>query len=142
MPHSLPLLQTWPGWWSKLELFMAPWEGGMVYLDLDVTVRESLEWLLTAMPPPGHLAAMKDAWLPGMNSSVMLWQGEPMAAPVRFEMGDIPNWPHGDQQWIEAHLHHPFTPLLPPQVGSFKAHGAASASIVVYHGRPKPWEVT
>ncbi len=142
IPESQPLLHGWPGWWSKLELFASPWPGPVVYLDLDVTVRADLGWLAEAMPAAGQLASMKDAWLPGMNSSVMLWQGSPLVHPLSFDPATAGDWPHGDQQWIEAHLRHPFQPLLPPQVSSFKAHGADSASIVVYHGKPKPWEVT
>lgn len=134
----IALTMAWPGWWSKLELFRHDL-GRCCYFDLDVTVNRSLAWV--DQLPPAELWAMQDAFLPGMNSSVMIWEG---AKPQVFE-GFDPTLPEprlrgGDQKWIGGALGSSVCFLHPPQVSSFKKHGAGSASVVVYHGHPKPWD--
>jgi hypothetical protein len=135
--HGIRLVKGWEGWWSKLELFDHDF-GKTCYFDLDVTIRSVISWLDALPTDDGQVWGMKDALLPNLNSSVMVWQG-----PRPEVTKDYDGTPHsgGDQKWIYSKLKDSIQYLHPPLVTSFKAHGPKSGSVVVYHGKPKPWDV-
>lgn len=140
---AIPLRHGWPGWWSKLELFEHDL-GHVCYLDLDVTVQHT-EWLATLHPAIFY--AMADAYQPDgclINSSVMVWSGKKTRLIEGITDADMQH-PGGDQQWIWRKLNENkmLTELLrPPAVASYKKHGKRPEhGVVVYHGRPKPWDV-
>lgn len=135
--HGIRLRHGWPGWWSKLEVF-AHDLGKTCFLDLDVTICGALDWLDDLPTDHGEVWAMKDALLPGMNSSVMVWQGARHHVLNGFD-GTL--HPGGDQRWIETKLRDQVQYIHPPRVTSYKVHGPETGSIVVYHGKPKPWAV-
>ncbi len=139
----------WPGWWAKIELFkLGRFEGRVLYLDLDVTVTGSLDDLVD-MPAP---FAIIDEWQrPGrmFNSSVMVWDaggGEPIYRD--FDEGVMERL-HGDQAWIHEKM--PRAETFPRAwCLSYKKHirprldGSLpkDCRVVVYHGQPKPWDLT
>lgn len=137
---TLPLELNLPGWWSKLELFRHDL-GRVCYLDLDVTVQR-LDFIEKVSQE--GLWGMRDAYSPNgchLNSSVMIWTGSRPHLVEGFAMGNVHLYPGGDQQWIAEHepdLHF----IHPPDIVSFKKHGKpANAGIIVYHGKPKPWDL-
>jgi len=138
---TLPLRHGWPGWWSKLELFEHDL-GHVCYFDLDVTV-QSLDWLKDL--DSAAFYAMADAYQPGgcpVNSSVMVWQGPMPAIVAGFGPEAMAGCPGGDQEWIWRKLGSAIRLIQPPAVVSYKKHGKkAEYGVVVYHGRPKPWDV-
>lgn len=137
VPYGRALRHGWPGWWAKLEIFEHDW-GLTCYLDLDVTITAPLDWLDAL--PAGRFHGMQDAFLPGrMNSSVMIWTGPLPGVTAGFDIDVHRQDREGDQAWIETQIHN-WMPLVPPQVCSFKKHGLDAASIVVFHGKPKPWD--
>lgn len=135
---KLPLKYGWPGWWSKLEIFEHDF-GRVCYFDLDVTIQH-LEWLDAL--DPNKFYGMADAYKPEgceLNSSVMVWNGRRPDLVSGITDQDFEH-PGGDQQWIWRKLNGEFELLEPPLVASFKKHGKQSDfGVVVYHGRPKPW---
>lgn len=42
--HILPLINNWPGWWSKVEIFRPGlFEGRILYLDLDMLIIDNID---------------------------------------------------------------------------------------------------
>lgn len=136
-----------PGWWAKVSLFEpGRFSGRMLYLDLDVTVVGSLDDLAAY---PYQFCAIQDYQFPTrINSSVMAWD----AGVADHIFGHFAYWApitmrelRGDQDLI-----HKFQPAFTfPRrwCPSYKAHVMPvgrmpdDARVVVFHGRPKPWEI-
>ncbi len=135
---TLPLVNGWPGWWSKLELFTH--KGRFVYFDLDVTI-QSLDWVKSL--DFSKFSIMEDAFKPNncpVNSSVMAWTGPRHDLIDGFALEEK-KFPGGDQSWIFQRLND-YSLLSPPITMSFKKHGASpDAAVIVYHGKPKPWDL-
>lgn len=148
--ERIPLTQEWPGWWSKIELFKpGRFTGRVLYLDLDVTVVGSLDELADY---PADFVAIKDYVDPTFNSSVMAWvAGGADDIFLKFtpiqqqhQMGRH----SGDQAWIYA-----FAPRKPNAAHYFPRNWCPSyklrcrysvphgAKVVVFHGKPKPWDL-
>jgi hypothetical protein len=136
----LPLELSLPGWWAKLDVFRHDL-GRVCYFDLDVTIQR-LDFLGTL--PQDGLCGMRDAYSPNgcnLNSSVMVWTGHRPHIMEGFCMEKTMLFPGGDQQWIAAH-EPDITFIHPPDVVSFKKHGKPlNAGVIVYHGKPKPWDL-
>lgn len=137
---KIALRHGWPGWWSKLELFEHDL-GRVCYLDLDVTVQH-MDWLKTLDATSFY--AMADAYQPDgcqLNSSVMVWSGKRPDLVEGITAQDMQH-PGGDQQWIWRKLAGNYKLLTIPAVASYKAHGKSPEfGVIVYHGKPKPWDV-
>lgn len=147
-----------PSWWAKLQLFSAdmPWEEGdrIVYFDLDVAITGRLEELTQRKGIIGDWL-----WEGCYNSSVMVWDhGEHRDAWETFTLDMItapgPLIPAhalpkgqangGDQEHLTALGG---WDLLPDGwCLSYRVHAKAwppnDCRVVVFHGRPKPHEVT
>jgi hypothetical protein len=140
--ERIALIHGWRGWWAKIELFRPGlFDGRVLYLDLDVTVVGSLDEIADF---PAPFAAIPDYENPAiLNSSVMVWDaGAADRAYTDFRPAVIEQ-PGGDQAWISACL--PKAAHLPRGwCPSFKHDCRFSvpkgAKVVVYHGRPKPWD--
>jgi hypothetical protein len=143
------------GWWNKLALF-APgvFEPGdrIVYFDLDTVITGRLDELVGYR---GKFAILRDFFRPnGMQSSVMLWEAGSGSSPKgvaaiwdEYVWAKRPEVEGGDQAWIEQH--DPGAEILqdvfPDVFVSYKATGGKipqKASVVVFHGKPRPHEVT
>jgi hypothetical protein len=139
----VPLKNNWPGWWSKLELFINDY-GKCCYFDLDVTIKK-IDWVDQLAIDTNSFHVMRDAYYAGcINSSVMLWQGTKQDIATDFNVDVLKNMDEkirraGDQWWIQQHLKS-WSLIIPPTVVSYKKHGdIPEAGVVVYHGSPKPW---
>lgn len=144
--EAIPLETDWPGWWAKLELFRHDF-GPVAYLDLDVVIQDDIGWLRSATQL-GELAALRDFFVPRIiNSSVMAWDGPrpEIAEGFRAELDRRwRDWPdqYSDQSWILRRVPDAvrLQDRFPGQVASAKRPQTGEESIVVYHGRPKPWD--
>jgi hypothetical protein len=152
--RTIPLLHGWPRWWSKMELFRPDLYplGKIVYMDLDTTIVGDLTRLLEF----DRLAIMRDVYRrTGLQSSIMVipeherdmvwkrWIADPEANMVGHDSG-------GDQEFLETVWLSKAVRLqdwLPGLLVSYKADRVAeqgvpdNTSIIVHHGKPRPWEV-
>lgn len=136
------------GWWSKLNLFtpgMA--DGPSIYLDLDVVITGSLDYLAeyaqTEFAAPANWARSGHG---GIQSSVMAWRGK-LTTPYEYIK---PQWPEvtkrlwGDQELLWELFGDKWERI--PRVYSYKYHCAgvsqpSDMSVCVFHGKPDPHEV-
>lgn len=150
----LPLVHGWSGWWSKMELFrpdLAPL-GRIVYMDLDTTVVGDLTRLLEF----DRLAIMRDVYRRnGLQSSIMVipqeerdtvwkrWMTDPEGFMATHQSG-------GDQTFLETLWLSKAVRLqdwLPGLLVSYKADDVRNkgvpdgTSLIIHHGKPRPWEV-
>jgi len=135
------------GWWNKLALFAdGLFADGdrIVYLDLSAIITGRLDAL---MEYRGDFAILRDFYRPdGLQSSVMAWEANTMEHIWRsyLQAGCPMVDPGGDQIWIERTELESATRLqevLPEMFASYKVSGMrvpAKASVVVFHGSPKP----
>jgi len=146
-----PLPADLPGWWSKLALFrkdIFPVGDRVMFFDLDTLITGRLDELAAY---DGPFAILRDFYRPsGMQSSVMLWTaGEQTEIWETYtEAGWPTNNPYGDQAWIERHACKGkvrfLQTLFPDLFVSYKQINGIpdKASVVVFHGKPRPHEVT
>jgi hypothetical protein len=150
----------WPGWWSKLELFLVA-KGPTLYLDLDTVVVDELTPLLSrSLSMPANWAQSGHG---GCQSSVMSWSGDYSAIAKAFNprllhepesgnygrYGDKRLW--GDQEFITEQMGEPrsyaaYGVTAMRGVVSYKYHCRQGlpegARVVCFHGTPKPSEVS
>lgn len=151
---TIRMAHDWPGWWSKMEIFRTDLSGlgKIVYMDLDTTVVGDLSGLLNF----DRLAIMRDVYRRnGLQSSVMVipeaeraavwkrWTSDPEAFMLTHRVG-------GDQVFLETMWLSKAVRIqdwLPGLLVSYKADDVArrgvphGTSLIVHHGRPRPWEV-
>jgi hypothetical protein len=135
----------YPGYWAKVSLFEpGRFSGRVLYLDLDVTIKGSLDELATF---PARFAICKDWTRLGFNSSVMAWEGGTGGTDAIFTDFDYERDSgrfKGDQSWIFHKK--PEAQKFPRQwVQSFKIavmRGGFEPDlrVIAFHGWPKPWE--
>lgn len=144
------------GWWGKVELFQPGlFEGRVLYLDLDTVVTGALDPLAAS---PGLLHLDRWGWKEKVyGSGVMVWDaGEHADIWQRFTP-EVAQHYEGDQNWIQRCGEWPALPdglcvsyryhckPSPPARGGV-AQGAGvvgpppGASVVCFHGQPKPHE--
>jgi len=149
--ETRPLPADLPGWWSKLALFrdgLFPDGDRVLFFDLDTVITGSIDALAKY---EGEFAILRDFYRPnGLQSSVMAWRAGQHAEIWRtFEAAGCPmDDPGGDQAWIEKHCHpsrvQRLQTMFPEMFVSYKqCRGIPQqASVVVFHGRPRPHEIT
>lgn len=155
--ESLPLRHGWPGWFSKIELFDGRLTGPVFYSDLDVRIVGPLDEIVL-----GHrFTVLQNFWADAyrepqrIGSGLMAWDCDLSEIYETFrrdadrflvEYKTKAKW--GDQAFIKDHT--PIEPerwqkKYPGKVVSFKKHVLpnrgvpAGASIVAFHGQPRPW---
>lgn len=125
-----------PGWFAKLGLFKLG--RPLIYFDLDVVITGYLSPLLFW----DKFGIIKDWWLPGFNSSVMVLTGNERDIWYRFNPEMISKLTLGDQQYITQEI--PDGETFPPDwFPSYKANNCKAAApegalAVIFHGNPKP----
>jgi len=146
--------EKWPGWWSKLLLFRYAGEP-VLYLDLDVVIVGELDSLVS------YRLSMAANWAQsghgGCQSSVMSWGEHLEYIPDLFDPDKLTapeNGNHGyyeglwgDQEYITKLMGDPGDHVIPMnRVYSYKYHCQNGlpddASVVCFHGTPKPDEVS
>jgi uncharacterized Rossmann fold enzyme len=140
LPHQLD------GWWNKLGLFKPHvFENGdrIVYFDLSCVITGRLDDLMNYA---GEFAILRDFYVDeGYQSSVMAWEaGKYDHIWQRYVEADYEIIDGGDQCWIERMVYAKLLQDLFPQMFiSYKLHGKTiptDASVVIFHGHPKPHE--
>lgn len=154
VPGATPLLEHWPGWWSKMELFDL--EGPLLYLDLDTTICGPIDDLLEAACA-AEFIALRDfnPRARAMGSGLMAWRGD--LSHLYREFAEDParhiaenrtprHW--GDQGYLEPRtdaFRVSWQDIAPGRVVSWKKdckRGVPEgAAIVCFHGKPRPWEI-
>ena len=133
------------GWWAKLSIFrFGLMTGKVLYLDLDTIICDSLDFVDEYQ---GDFAILRDFYRPeGYGSGVMLWnksQPQVWADWIKNPVDD----PLGDQGWIEKKIPNAdrLQDVFPEKIVSFKVDCSEKvpekASIVCFHGSPKPHEL-
>lgn len=143
-----PLAANLPGWWSKLALHRSglfPDGDRVLFFDLDTLITGRLDEIAAYAGP---FAILRDFYRPhGLQSAVMAWEaGETRELWDSFEAaGCLTLDPGGDQAWIEHHWPHAelLQDIFPGLFVSYKQIKGPpnKASVVCFHGRPRPHEV-
>lgn len=150
------------GWWHKLSLLTLFPRDFVLYLDLDIVITANIDHLVdlafnreypdkfwmrddfsySIVQPRVDVDDGFRETLGGRgtcNSSVMLWRGA-------WQINDDVRNCHGDQNVITRELWPDHIGLLPNEsIKSYKYHwlqGQGHGDICVFHGAPKPHEVT
>lgn len=155
---DLPLRYDWPGWWSKLELCRPEIEGDVFFMDLDTVVLGPVEEFTRPRPT----TFLSDFYRPAqLQSSVMYltaadraylwkrWTNDP-AAHIAYYATKRAGF-NGDQNFMEAVLGQNVarwqdtpdrTPVCSYKVDVVgKGHVPMTGGLIVFHGRPRPWDV-
>lgn len=148
---TLPLYYSWPGWWSKMELFRPDIRGDLLYLDLDTVVMGDLSEF-----DVGRTTVLADFTQAGRIGSGFMYLVEMDRPPVWAAWVQDPErhmrecvtqerW--GDQGFLQGVLvAQRWQDVLPGRVVSYKTHchngPPRGAKVVCFHGKPRPWEVS
>lgn len=155
--NIVPLVNKWPGWWSKMELFRPDVKGGILYFDLDTAVLGSLDGIFKVR----KLTLLRDFYRDGVYKgraeglgSGMMYLPEADRAEVwdafaRNPAAAMADCGHGgDQAFLEKHYlakAQRWQDAVPGQVVSYKVHCKngipPDARVVCAHGKPKLWDV-
>lgn len=146
--------ENWPGWYAKLLLFRYA-TGFNLYLDLDCVVVGPLDGLISrALSMPKNWG---QSGFGGCQSSVMAWGVPYWSIPDGFNPGLIEPptegncglymGMHGDQEYLTSIYGNPGGGRIHAMQGiySYKYHcqdgPPADASVICFHGNPKPDQV-
>lgn len=156
-----PLRENWPGFWAKMELFRPDLFGmagaRVLYFDLDTIICGRLE-PIAAAAESAPLVMLRDFYRPEhYGSGVMGFR----ARDFDFIYEQFKKAPaehihrtsarYGDQNVIEQMAPGAafFQDVVPGHILSYKVHcgqaleaAPAGASLICFHGIPKPWDLT
>lgn len=154
--ETTPLVKKWPGWWSKMELFAPSMKGDFLFMDLDTVIVGPLD----GFERVSKLTILRDFYRDGkklkegLQSSLMFLPESSRQGPWDDFMCNpaLSMMMHrygGDQKLLEGHyIGHAalWQDVLPGQVVSWKVNCTngivpPEASIVCFHGKPRPWAV-
>lgn len=155
--------RLWPGWWLKCHLF-GDWTDreSLLYMDLDTRIVGPMDEIFAlANSLPARDIVLRDFYRGGrtIGSGFMLLSNACRALLWDKWLADPEGWiqrlgHRGDQGFLESvfseipdHLER-WQDVVPGKVLSFKVDirdkrltSAAGASVVAFHGRPRPWSV-
>ena len=143
-----------PGWWEKLRLFkpgMFP-DGRVLFLDLDTFIIGNIDDIASLDTP---FATLRDFWRKdGLGPAVMIWRTDAaLGIWEAFVAGGMKmTHPQGDQGFLENLDQGNFRKRIdilqdkyPDRFVSYKTHCTngvpEGASVVCFHGKPRPHEV-
>lgn len=143
-------VSMWPGWWSKMNMFRPEIKGDLLYFDLDTMIVGPLDDIMSVT----SLTVLSDFNVTNRMASGMMFIPEHEREPIweawiKNPEEHMRQWGgHGDggflsQFWEGAAR---WQDLFPGQVVSYKNHCRGrtvpkEASVVCFHGRPRPREV-
>lgn len=162
--RTIPLVNDWAGWWSKLELFREGlFDRRVLYIDLDNVVVGSLDEVAACQ---GSFITAHDwtySYKQVLNSTVMSWEGDysfildrfsaSVGKTIRFYDKSIqkdksPIRRIGDQAYIEDELRDKEVSFYNRQlsdtaIASYRLHNCkttypSDAAIISFHGQDKP----
>lgn len=158
--ERIPLVDGWPDWWSKIELFRAGlFDDTVLYFDLDTVPVGSLDAIARH---PHRFTMAHEYYRPEkLCSTAMAWRGDYSriydaferdadALMHRYDVVEPGNGRIGDQAFIEDQIGHAdaFRDLFGERsIASYKVHRCqdeppADAAVVAFHGLPKPHQIT
>lgn len=143
--ETKPLLRDWPGWWAKMEVYGAHLGTDILLIDLDTHVIR-----MPAMP--AVTMVLPDFYRPQLMGSGFMyvtvedqrriweeWMRDPAGHMRRCRTRTC--W--GDQGFLMPLIGG--APRWGANVVSWKVHCKkgipATADVVCFHGRPRPWQV-
>jgi hypothetical protein len=153
------LEHRWEKWWSKIELFKPGkfFTDRVFYLDLDTIIVNNIDDIVNY---DGNFFGLKDFYnMVSLGSGLMAWKcnSEKMNTIynnfIRNPSANIANHRYGDQEFIYPTVKRSMDfvqDLYPNKVVSYKKHCfnrlsgvniPEDASIVCFHGKPRPHEV-
>lgn len=144
----ITLEKTYPGWWAKMELFKI--QGPCLYMDLDTVICGDISHWVDLIGN-SKFAILRDVYRGerdphAMQSSIMYWSGDMSYLWDQFSAYPDFSHPNGDQGWIEENVDGVvYIQDAISDVVSYKAHiqkgyPIEDASVVFFHGKPRPWE--
>lgn len=155
--ERIPLAHSWPGWWSKIELFRpGVVQGPTLYLDLDTVLVGSIDKLASLPYDFAIMRNLNSSWMPG---SAVMWFKDRAPAKVYEMFKDAPE--HymaeysnrggtymGDQAFIWDAMDRKvqfLTDAVPGLIRSYRRHCMAGVpegcSVVAFGGDKKPHTV-
>lgn len=157
--HCEPLPTAYGSWWCKLGAFKPGLiRGPAILSDLDMVFVGALDWVddyldcdLAAIENWGSRRREGPLYEDEISSAFMIWSGNGATDRIyqNFSAADIARLhPHGDQSYITEQMRGRVTLIPQERMCSFKRHcrdqgkPPASASIVAFHGIPRPHEVS
>lgn len=146
--ERIPLEKNYPGWWAKMELFKL--QGPVLYMDLDTVICGDMSYWIDQIEH-SNFAILRDVYRGerepyAMQSSIMYWSGDMSDVWEEFSANPDFSHPNGDQGWLEQHLDNvAYIQDFTDDVVSYKAHiqkgyDKHKASVIFFHGKPRPWE--
>ena len=158
--NRIPLTEDWPSWWAKIALFRkGVIDGPTLYLDLDTVITGPIDASALIRRGP-DFAMLQSFWKHEMVGSGVMWfSGENVPHKIYEKFAKQPKayMAHherhrdgtyvGDQAFIFDALEHDVERINDylPGIKSYKMHCAKAlpkdASIVCFHGVPRPTEV-
>lgn len=147
---TVQLRHSYPGWWSKLEIFDHPElkDRSVLYFDLDTVIKGPIDAILNHK----HNFTMLRGFLKyAPASGVMAFKGDYSHITESFSMDVVDDYKTldrlGDQAFIREHANTHidlFQDLFPDHFSSVKLSSTEQiqkSSIVCFHGRPRPHQV-
>jgi len=146
----IPLETDLPGWWAKLELYRQ--YGPVLYMDLDTAVVGSCDELLGRISGK-EFVILRDFYRgkknpKAMGSGLMYWSGDVSYIWRDAQSGRPMREAPCDQTYLEKVVRRAeYFQDFSDGVLSYKADVRAGrdwrqASIVCFHGKPRPWHQT
>jgi hypothetical protein len=158
VPGYKQMINDFPRWWPKVEMFNI--QGPVLYLDIDTVIVKNISTLIQEASKY-EFVCLRDFYKERLKlertigSGVMFWNKDMsylyqkfMRDPNRHMAECTTSRWWGDQGFIEKHHREKpvfWQDILPNKVVSWKEHCKSgvpdSASIIAFHGNPRPWEV-
>jgi hypothetical protein len=158
VPGYVKMEHDWPKWWPKMEIFKI--RGPALYIDLDTVIVNNIDDILEESQKYDFIAIRdfykeKDRLERTLQSAILFWKDDMSYLYEEFKKDSVrymkecttERW-WGDQGFIEKHTK--ITPsywqdIIPEKIVSWKVHCKngvpKNASIIAFHGKPKPWDV-
>lgn len=145
----IPLEYDWPGWWAKMELFRPDIKGDFLYIDLDTLITGPLDSFFSLK----RSALLSDFNRPALAQSGVMYLTEDDRAIVwdRFARAGVNATMRkyrGDGEFIRDALPdaNRLQDVVPGAIVSYKVdkvkeRGVQGASLVRFHGKPRPRDV-
>jgi len=151
--NAIKLETNLPGWWSKMELFRLNIPYDWLYFDLDMVVTGDISCLVDIAKRSPNAIMLRDMFYPQYLASGMMYI--PHSCKISVWPGFLAKrkeWmkeKRGDQEAIAQLLPRAtgiWQDQVPGLIKSYKADdcrrkGPQGASIVMFHGKPRPNEV-
>lgn len=147
----IPLENSFPGWWSCVELYRL--QGPVVAVGVDTMIRGNIDGLFRLI----QASSDKEFWMirafrnpRKVISGILGWNGDWTRLYYDFSFEDATRKLRGDEDYVQVQLKkYGISPLKVQDsfsgVYSFKRHCSngipKDCSVLVFHGHPRPFEV-